>query len=151
MKYLLIFFLISFGSVQASELKPFKTDYCTNYVEGTLKHPTAWKHCCLMHDMYFWAGGTSQERVEADLGLKTCIEKTGHSLQAQIMYSAIRLSSHSPIKYPDKRWGNGWKDREDFVKLTDLEIEEIESELQSGYDFIDQEYKDLVLHTLKTR
>lgn len=133
-------------------LSNFKTDYCTNYPEGPKKEPTAWKHCCLKHDMYFWVGGLKSDRNEADLELKDCIIDSGYPRQAEIMYSAVRLGSYSPIKYPERRWGNGWKNRMEFKSLTAEEIQAIKNELDSGYNEISDELKkDFISDLLKRK
>jgi hypothetical protein len=151
-----ILFLIligfSFSPAMASELlAPFETDYCTNYPEGTRKHPDLWKHCCLIHDMFFWAGGSKQDRNNADLDLKSCIEKTGAAHQARIMYAAVRAGSYSPIKYPKKKWGNSWGDREEDLSLTREETEALEEEIYSGYNYIDPSIKEYFIFTLNSR
>jgi hypothetical protein len=119
-----------------SVLKPFVTDYCTNFAEGTKKEPNKWKECCLYHDLYFWAGGTISDRKNADLVLRNCIEKTGAHKIAEVMYLGVRLGSYSPIKYSDKKWSNGWSNRESFKALSIEDITRIEEELNSGYDYI---------------
>ena len=104
-----------------------------------------------MHDMFLWAGGTSSERIQADIYLRDCVADTGESGHANLMYRAIRLTSYSPIKYPDKRWGNGWNNRDDFQKLSAREIEMVEAELMKGYDSIDPFYRDEFLDIIKGR
>ena len=91
--YLLLVSLISF-SVMAKEdgnLKPFLTDYCTAYSEGTREHPDLWKHCCIEHDLYFWAGGSRDERKQTDLRLKHCVEATGEVEIARLIYLAVSI------------------------------------------------------------
>jgi hypothetical protein len=132
MKWSFVLILILFFnlSARASELRSFSTDYCTNYPEGTTAQPDLWKHCCLIHDLNFWAGGEKKDRRSADLSLRSCIEATGAFSTAQIMYWAVRAGSLSPIKYPDKRWGNGWPGRKVHLPLTRQEIERIDVELR---------------------
>lgn len=133
------------GVADSSTPTGFKTDYCTNYPEGTKDRPTAWKHCCLKHDLYFWAGGSKEDRSNADLELKECIIEAGHPLQAEIMYRAVRLGSYSPVKYPDRRWGNAWKKRAAYKALSFEEILAIENELDSGYtDLSDEDKKSFI-------
>jgi hypothetical protein len=132
-------------------IEKFETDYCTNYMEGTRANPTQWKHCCLLHDMYFWAGGNFEDRNASDLELKICIEKTGARKQAQLMYYAVRLGSYSPIKYPKRKWNNGWIDGRSPRALSIEDIEIIQDELHSGYDFINSSLKDQFLASLKSR
>ena len=154
MKLSLILLVLTFFSVSlasASQLKPFKTDYCTNYPEGRRSEPDLWKHCCLIHDMNFWAGGSKQDRYNSDWDLRRCVEETGAYHQARLIYYAVRAGSYSPIKYPDKKWNNGWRERPDFQALTHGDIEAIENELSSGYDFISTEIKELFITNLRSR
>lgn len=137
--------------VVAGTLHEFETDYCTNYVEGTIKNPDQWKHCCLTHDMFFWAGGERSDRDKADLELKSCIEETGAPVQANLMYYAVRAGSYSPIKYPKRQWNNGWNDGRKERKLSFEDIELIEDEIMSGYDFIQEEIKNHFINTLRSR
>jgi hypothetical protein len=125
----LIFFIFVTFSAKAFELRSFSTDYCTNYPEGTRARPELWKHCCLIHDLNFWAGGSSRDRKTADLQLRTCIEDTGAVSTAWLMYLGVRAGSFSPIKYSDKRWGNGWPGRKMNLPLTLEEVERIDLEL----------------------
>jgi hypothetical protein len=152
MKLLIALLLLSLNVKAAiEELRPFKTDYCTSYPEGTKSDPELWKHCCLSHDMFFWAGGSRQDRYISDLELRRCIEKTGARNQARLIYYAVRLGSYSPVKYPDKKWGNGWNKQPDFRTLTPEEIDVIENELSSGYDFISEEIKNNFINKLRSR
>lgn len=154
MKALLIFLLLSFGpphSFGQSVIAVFETDYCTNYPEGTPSKPTLWKHCCLVHDLYFWAGGTKEDRDAADLELRSCVEATGETKQAALIYYGVRMGSYSPIKYPKRQWGNGWSGRAKNAPLTRDEITQIEDELNSGYDFITEELKSNFFQKLHSR
>lgn len=134
-----------------SKLNSFETDYCTNYREGTSSNPYLWKHCCLIHDMYFWAGGNKQNRYDADLELKSCIAKTGARREAQLMYLAVRAGSYSPIKYPKRKWNHGWEDRGNYQSLSHPDIDKIETELFGGYDFISNEIKIYFINSLRSR
>ena len=150
---LIVVSLLSLNSVIANDvrLNSFSTDFCTNYAEGTKEEPDLWKHCCLMHDLYFWAGGTKDDRLDADRELKTCIEATGASQIARLVYLAVRAGSYSPIKYPDKKWNNGWVDRKEFDPLSSEELEMIENEIHSGYENITFEQKHHFILQLRSR
>ena len=148
--YSLLFLSVS-GWAGTQNLAPFETDYCTNYREGTRNKPEQWKHCCLIHDMNFWAGGTKQDRYSADLSLKNCVQDTGAYYEGQLMYLAVRSGSYSPIKYSNKRWNHGWRTRPNFQKLNVEDIDRIEAELLGGYDFITQEIKDSFVQYLRSR
>jgi hypothetical protein len=149
MKFILL--VLMFISAEARAVVPFETDYCTNYPEGTRSQPELWKHCCLIHDLFFWSGGSKSDRDEADLDLKSCITDAGAPEQAIIMYLAVRAGSYSPVKYPKGKWGNGWPDREQYLSLSEQETKLIESEINSGYSAISQEIKDYLTHHLNSR
>jgi hypothetical protein len=104
-----------------------------------------------MHDLYFWVGGARQDRKNSDLELKTCIEKSGAIKQSRIMYLAVRAGSYSPIKYPKLKWNNGWDDERPIRALSAQDLELIEEELSSGYDFISEDLKQSFLHSLRSR
>jgi hypothetical protein len=146
-----LLFLVGTLSAQTSNLNSFETDYCTNYPEGPKDRPDQWKHCCLTHDMYFWAGGNKQNRNAADLELKSCIEATGAIHQAKIMYYAVRFGSYSPIKYSKKKWNNGWNGRGKFQTLTSEDVDVIEKELSTSYEYINTQLKQNFIQKLKSR
>ena len=144
-----LLFISSFA--WADNVRPFKTDFCTNFPEGTREEPALWKHCCLTHDMFFWAGGNKADRDLADLDLKSCIAKTGATQIAELMYLGVRAGSYSPIKYPDKMWNNGWKERPIFQTLTSEDITQIEAEILNGYEFISPNIKNYFIDQLRSR
>lgn len=150
-KLILLALCFGLNTANAFELKPFETDYCTAYAEGTREKPELWKHCCLMHDLLFWAGGSTLDRDEADLGLKSCVAETGELKQADLIYWAVRLGRQSPIHISSKQWGNGWKGRVAYQNLTSSEIEQIELEILRGYSFITPQIKALFMMSLWSR
>ena len=143
--------VVASGWAQADQVGPFETDYCTNYPEGTTKEPELWKHCCLMHDMYFWAGGNRDDRDQADLELRSCIEQTGQKDIAKLMYWTVRATSYSPIKYSKKKWNNGWPQRPDSQTLTKEDVDQVEAEIFNGYDYISLEKKRYFIEQLRSR
>ena len=149
--FCLLLLLTASAFAKQETLKKLTTDYCTSYPEGTPKKPDLWKHCCLIHDMTFWAGGISSERMQADLDLRSCIEETGARDQAKLIYFAVRIASYSPIKYPSKKWNNGWKNRMSYQELSPADIDQVEAELQGGYPFIEPSIKEHFIHMLRTR
>jgi len=50
----------------AAELKPFTTDGCSAFPDGTPAHRDLWLNCCIQHDLAYWKGGTHTERLNAD-------------------------------------------------------------------------------------
>lgn len=137
---------------QEERLEPFLTDYCTGYPEGTLDRPQLWKHCCLEHDLYFWAGGTLNDRKVSDLLLKECIEETGEDFQAKLIYWAVTAGSYSPIKFSNKKWNYGWSDRTQFQKLSSQDIDRLEDEIrQPRYMIYDPQTLERFISTLRSR
>ena len=119
---LVLFFPI--GCWQAEDLDPelelanFTSDGCSMFIDGTFEKPELWKECCLLHDMAYWRGGTEEERKQADLAFKACVEKmTGDPILAQLMYEAVRAGGapHFPTWY---RWGYGWPVGRGYKALT---------------------------------
>lgn len=106
-KTVLILGLFISITARSEELKPFCSDTCTSYTEGTQENPTAWRHCCIRHDFLYWKGGTKEERLRADQELRSCVRATGNPLVARIMYRGVRIFGGPgfPTSY---RWGYGW-------------------------------------------
>ena len=134
------------------KLISFDTDFCTGYAEGTSAEPQLWKHCCLEHDLYFWAGGDKDDRYVADQRLRSCINQTGNYLQAKLIYFAVRAGSYSPIKFPGKKWNFGWPERPSHQALTPEDIDAIETELQHPqYIYLSDELKISLMTELRSR
>jgi hypothetical protein len=98
---------------KSNHLKPLKMDGCTFFIDGTKSSPKAWLHCCNMHDIEYWAGGTKQDQLDSDNRLSECVRKSGHNIYSKIMYLGVRLGHYSPIKNKMK-WGWGWNNKAEF-------------------------------------
>ena len=90
-----------------TELKPFTTDGCSAFPDGTLDQQSLWIECCIRHDLAYWKGGTYSERLEADQALEKCVAQVGEPEIAQLMLAGVRVggSPYFPTTY---RWGYGW-------------------------------------------
>jgi len=109
MKYCLIFFLFFWLLTSCAihqkpvkgPSKPFVSDGCSCWVD--------WDYydCCYEHDKIYWAGGSAEERRQADIELMECIEKKGHDVLAPFMYLGIRVGGHGWLPTPF-RWGFGY-------------------------------------------
>jgi hypothetical protein len=122
--------------------RPFVTDGCTDWVNGTKTQPNLWLHCCVEHDLHFWAGGTKEMRDTADLRLRDCVSETGAKTEAIIMYWGVRLGSISPIKYSSMAWGNAWI-KTGYETLSPAQVEAIEADLPH-YDLPEEMKQGLV-------
>lgn len=57
----------------ASDLKPFTSDGCSVFPDGTLKEKDLWLSCCIEHDRAYWLGGTHKEKNVLMLDLKNML------------------------------------------------------------------------------
>ena len=111
MKKLLLLFLIPLSSI-ALELKPFETDGCTFFIEGTKRYN--WSKCCLKHDIDYYFGGSIHRRRSVDQKLKQCVQKKAGKVLALIMRAGVGIGHLSPIK-SKYAWNKAWnKSRKSF-------------------------------------
>ncbi len=148
---LILVFLLTSQVFAGDVLHPFETDYCTSFPEGTKEEPMLWAHCCLEHDLYFWAGGTKEERDEVDLNLKACVEETGQEHIAKLMYLGVTLGQLSPIKFETRKWGNAWGEERKYESLTKEEIVSIKESLNDSSDLIPENILNRFLNNLDSR
>lgn len=106
------------------ELKPFTTDGCSAFPDGTMAQNELWLDCCLAHDRAYWKGGTSAERERADDELKSCVAKSGELEIAAVMLLGVRVggSPYLPTRF---RWGYGWPWPHFYGPLTAEELAEV--------------------------
>ncbi|WP_285162639.1 hypothetical protein [Shewanella goraebulensis] len=116
---------ISFG-VNANEIKPFTSDGCSVFPDGTFAQNELWLACCTAHDYDYWQGGTFKQRLESDKRLKQCVDAVGERYIANIMLVGVRLggSPYFPTTY---RWGYGWPYPRGYQALTSDEIQQIKA------------------------
>jgi hypothetical protein len=95
------------GIAHSSSLKPFATDGCSMWVDGTLAHPNLWRHCCVAHDLAYWIGGTQKQRKQADAAMMLCIQDAQQPLMANNTYAGVRMGG-GPYWPSSYRWGYGW-------------------------------------------
>ncbi len=134
MRYLFIFLLfectISASAYQTpprfpfGKLNSFTTDACTKFPDGTREEPKLWQHCCVAHDIKYWAGGTSALRLQADYELRACVAATGKLDIAEVMFLGVRVGG-SPFYPTPWRWGYGWEQIRGYNELTSNEAFEV--------------------------
>lgn len=103
----LILFTASNALCNVANLKPFETDGCTLFVDGTLKKPGLWKHCCVEHDLRYWFGGDKADMDLTDLRLKSCVQEVAGASWASLIYNGVRAGHNSPVK-AKTHWSWGW-------------------------------------------
>lgn len=111
---------------QDNLLKPFYTDGCSVFPDGTWQDGDLWRDCCLKHDYDYWKGGTEEERESSDKALKQCVAKLGEDTVAKLMLAGVRAggSPYFPTSY---RWGYGWPLGRGYKALTEQELQQVEA------------------------
>ena len=113
----------------AADLRPFTSDGCSLFPDGTIKDRTKWCDCCLSHDIAYWQGGTEEERKKADEVLRACVlERTKDRNLAETMYLGVRAGGHPafPTWY---RWAYGWSYGRGYKPLSDAEKQQVRERL----------------------
>ncbi len=126
----LFWFMASFTQAE-EDLKPFTTDGCSAFPDGTLSQNELWLSCCTAHDLAYWQGGTYQQRLESDQALKQCVEKVGEPSIAILMLAGVRVGGtpYLPTKF---RWGYGWPYPRGYKAITPEEQQQIEKILKEA-------------------
>jgi hypothetical protein len=139
-RMILVLLLMSFLSVAAhaadpsyreSELIPFVSDGCTNSPDGDFGDSIRWLGCCYVHDQRYYAGGTENDRLDADIELGHCIQRlSGSESLASIYFTAVRLAG-GPERDTDYRWGSGWPYGRGYAPLTTQERNWVKSRINA--------------------
>ena len=125
LKLTLIITLIALTfTVFADTLKPFTSDGCSSFPDGTLKQKTLWLSCCQQHDLEYWQGGTYQERLQSDIALKVCVSNVGEPEIALLMLAGVRVGG-TPFLPTKFRWGYGWSYPRFYGELTKSELQQV--------------------------
>ena len=124
--FCLLLMCVLSGYTVADTLKPFTTDGCSSFPDGTVQEKTLWKSCCTAHDVSYWKGGTYQQRLEADNALKACVAKVGKPAVAEVMLAGVRVGG-SPLWPTEFRWGYGWSYFRWYGELTVAEQGQVET------------------------
>lgn len=125
LKVLMIVLGVSASAGDFGELRPFTTDGCSLFPDGTPEEPQKWHHCCVRHDVSSWAGGTRDERRQADLELRECVAATGERGVADFMFAGVRMGGTAKLPTPF-RWGYGWPKIRKYEALTAEEHEQVQ-------------------------
>ena len=122
-------FSLSAGCAAQGPLRPFTTDGCSDFPDGTPSHKNLWLACCTEHDKAYWQGGTYDERRKADDELQRCVAKVGEPGIAALMLAGVRVggSPYWPTRF---RWGYGWSWPRGYRALTATEQEQVRMALQ---------------------
>lgn len=99
--------LFASSSLLADTLKPFTSDGCSVFPNGTMAQNNLWLKCCQRHDFDYWQGGTYEQRLASDQRLKQCVTQVGEPTIAALMLAGVRVGG-SPYLPTSFRWGYGW-------------------------------------------
>lgn len=123
----LVLLIIIAASVSAGDLRPFASDGCSSFPDGTINQKNLWLNCCTEHDKAYWAGGTRKDRKKADAELKQCVKNVGEPEIAQLMLAGVRVGG-TPYLPTTFRWGYGWPYPRGYKALTAEEKAEVIAE-----------------------
>ncbi|MCW8944633.1 MAG: FAD-binding oxidoreductase [Sedimenticola sp.] len=112
----------------ADELKPFTSDGCSAFPDGTLQQQSLWVNCCIRHDLAYWQGGTYEQRAQADKALQSCVVQAGEDQVADLMLAGVRVGG-SPYWPTPFRWGYGWSFGRGYKPVTNDERLQIQTQL----------------------
>jgi hypothetical protein len=101
-------------------LNAFTTDGCSAINKANKILNDNLKGCCLAHDFSYWLGGTSLDRMVADLNLGDCAETaTGKKWIGDLMYYTVKKCG-GPGTGRSYQWGYGWQINPPYTKKEDL-------------------------------
>ena len=121
--FFIIFLFISVDVI-ADNIKPFTSDGCSAFPDGTFQQKELWLTCCNAHDYSYWQGGTYEDRLNADKKLHHCVAKVGEPQIAKLMLAGVRVGG-SPYLPTSFRWGYGWSYPRWYKALTEAEKKQI--------------------------
>lgn len=149
MKFLILVLTLSFSlttfaqsSEETIELKPFASDYCSKWPDGKDEDPKQWGDCCFTHDMHYWIGGTEEEKIASDKGLKECVKLSGAPLNSFVMYIGVRIGGKPGDA--DYAWGFGYNSVHGYKKVPLEELEKAKILLEQSEYNQQEETKGLI-------
>lgn len=127
MKQILVMLALLISSCAVADvLKPFTSDGCSAFPDGTLEQNELWLACCTQHDFAYWQGGSYSEREAADMALKECVAALGEQEVALLMLAGVRVGG-TPLLPTSFRWGYGWPYPRWYGKLTESEQKQVQA------------------------
>ena len=127
---LFILFLIFSPFTFADDLKPFTTDGCSSFPDGTFEQQSLWAQCCIQHDLAYWQGGSHSDRLNSDQQLAHCVAKVGEPEIAKLMLTGVRVGG-TPYLPTSFRWGYGWSWPRGYKVLNQEEQSQVKRNLKN--------------------
>lgn len=131
LNYICIALIIIGNEALADDLKPFTSDGCSSFPDGTTEQKELWLKCCVAHDFAYWKGGTFVDRKNADIALRECVTSVGKKEIALLMLAGVRVGG-SPLYPTTFRWGYGWPYPKYYGELTTEEIAQVNERLTAS-------------------
>ncbi len=116
--------LLGFTAATASaaqSLRPFTSDGCSVFPDGTWQQQQLWLPCCVAHDLAYWQGGTEAQRLAADEAMQQCVSSIGEPEIASVMLAGVRVGG-TPFLPTSFRWGYGWSEFRGYQALSGEEM-----------------------------
>jgi hypothetical protein len=87
--------------------KEFYSDGCSFWPDDFLKH--SWKDYCIKHDIYYWLGGTEEDKLKADIELRDNVNAVLPGM-GDVLYAGVRAGGRNfiPLIPFPWGWGYGW-------------------------------------------
>lgn len=126
--------------LKADTLKPFTSDGCSAFPDGTFDQKNLWLACCQQHDFDYWQGGTYQQRLASDEQLKQCVTLVGEPTIATLMLAGVRVGG-TPYLPTSFRWGYGWSYPRLYGALSIEELAQV-AKLSTDLDFKSKNLKN---------
>lgn len=123
--------ITSLHAMAADKIKPFTSDGCSAFPDGTIAQQQLWLACCVAHDLAYWQGGTYQQRVQADQNLRQCVEQVGEPTIAVLMLAGVRVGGTPYLPTPF-RWGYGWPYPRGYKAVSAAEQHIIQAQLDNA-------------------
>jgi hypothetical protein len=120
--------MISNNRLDQPILRPFFSDGCSVSPDGIPATSDArlWAHCCVRHDSRYWAGGSEQDKIDADNELERCISDASEPSIGKI-YKLFVAQFGGPMSTQSYRWGYGWNYRRPYKPLSQDEEKQVEA------------------------
>lgn len=133
----LSFIFCGIVSSVSAQIKPFTTDGCSVFPDGTTEQNALWIECCIRHDFAYWQGGTALDREQADSALQQCVADLGKKDISSLMHFGVRMGG-SPFYPTWYRWGYGWPYLRGYKALTQDEQRQVREQLLQLRSLVDE-------------
>ena len=111
--------------------RPFTSDGCSLFPDGTAARPGLWCRCCFEHDVAYWRGGTEAERLGADEALRECVfGRTRDRALADAMFAGVRAGG-APVFPSWYRWAYGWPYGRGYAPVSAAEALQLDDRLRT--------------------